>query len=104
MAAGWPLPDRETLEREHLEDYQRLYRRVELSLGEDVDLPTDVRLQRLKDGGDDPALFALYYQYGRYLLISSSRGQGMPANLQGIWNWMLRAPGAVTTPPTSTWK
>lgn len=87
-----PLPDRETLEREHLEDYQRLYRRVELSLGEDVDLPTDVRLQRLKDGGDDPALFALYYQYGRYLLISSSRGQGMPANLQGIWNWMLRAP------------
>lgn len=42
-----PLPDRETLEREHLEDYQRLYRRVELSLGEDVDLPTDMRLQRL---------------------------------------------------------
>lgn len=85
-------PDYEALEKEHLEDYQRLYKRVTLFLGEEPDVPTDERLEWLKNGEEDPALFALYYQYGRYLLISSSRGNGMPANLQGIWNWMLRAP------------
>lgn len=85
-------PSYEVLLKEHLEDYKKLYGRVELSLGEEPDLPTDERLKLVKGGAEDPALCALYYQYGRYLLISSSRGKGMPANLQGIWNWMMRAP------------
>ena len=47
---------------------------------------------RYTDGAQDPALEALYFQYGRYLLISSSRPGGIPANLQGIWNHQLRPP------------
>lgn len=82
----------EEFEKAHLADYQKLYQRVELCLGEDPGLPTDQRLKRLKEGEEDPDLYALYYQYGRYLLISSSRKGGMPANLQGIWNWMMRPP------------
>lgn len=71
----------------HIEDYRRLYQRSELEIGEEDHRPTD---ERLKD--PDPGLYALYYQYGRYLLISSSRKGGLPATLQGIWNWQMRAP------------
>ncbi len=71
----------------HTEDYRRLYSRAELEIGDEDLRPTD---ERLKD--PDPSLYALYYQYGRYLLISSSRKGGLPATLQGIWSWQMRAP------------
>jgi alpha-L-fucosidase 2 len=71
----------------HLKDYQALFHRVAIDLGqsEAMKLPTDVRIQRFADGGD-PQLAALYYQFARYLLISSSRPGGQPAGLQGLWN------------------
>ena len=77
----------------HLADYQALFRRVEIDLGqsEASKLPTDVRIQRFAEG-NDPHLAALYYQFGRYLLISSSRPGGQPANLQGIWNESMNPP------------
>ncbi len=75
----------------HLADYQGLFHRVKLDLKADkLDLPTDEVLASYKGG--NPALEKLYFQYGRYLLISSSRPGTLPANLQGIWN-------NVNTPP-----
>lgn len=78
----------------HVADYQSLYKRVTLDLGgnEFNKIPTDERLKKIKDGGTDKALSALLFQYGRYLLISSSRPGTNPANLQGIWNEHIRAP------------
>lgn len=76
----------------HLVDYQELYQRVSLDLGPQLSLPTDERLERLRKGQADPGLISLYFQYGRYLLISSSRPGSLPANLQGIWSWELRPP------------
>lgn len=76
----------------HIRDYQSIYNKVELYLGEQKPDPTDVRLQKLKEGEEDNGLFALYFQYGRYLMISSSREGSLPANLQGIWSWQLQAP------------
>jgi alpha-L-fucosidase 2 len=71
----------------HVADYQRLFRRVSLKLGAGApDLPTDERLVRYRDGAADGELEALFFQYGRYLLISSSRAGSLPANLQGLWN------------------
>jgi alpha-L-fucosidase 2 len=71
----------------HIADYQHLFRRVTLNLGSGAgDLPTDQRLARYRDGSPDPELEALFFQYGRYLLISSSRPGSLPANLQGLWN------------------
>jgi alpha-L-fucosidase 2 len=71
----------------HLGDYQALFRRVIIDLGQSdaMKLPTDVRIQRFAEG-NDPHLAALYYQFGRYLLISCSRPGGQPAALQGVWN------------------
>jgi alpha-L-fucosidase 2 len=81
---------------DHLADYRSLFRRVSLDLGrtDRTDLPTDQRLSHVKASGleGDPALAALYFQYGRYLLISSSRPGGQPANLQGLWNQELNPP------------
>jgi len=78
----------------HLAEYQPLFRRVSLDLGganKDT-LPTDVRLAKVKEGAGDNGLIALYFQYGRYLLMSSSRGPArLPANLQGIWNKDMKA-------------
>jgi alpha-L-fucosidase 2 len=75
------------LRASHVADYQPLFKRVELDLGSPPqDLPTDERLARVRQGSVDSALEALYFKFGRYLLISSSRPGGMPANLQGIWN------------------
>jgi alpha-L-fucosidase 2 len=73
--------------RSHLTDYQPLFRRVTLDLGTSpaAARPTDRRIAGFTRDGD-PALVALYYQFGRYLLLSSSRPGGQPANLQGIWN------------------
>ncbi|WP_042162920.1 glycosyl hydrolase family 95 catalytic domain-containing protein [Paenibacillus gorillae] len=88
----------EELKERHLEDFHLLSRRVELRLGADNlqaesdALPTDARLDQLKAGGDDPGLIALYYQFGRYLLISSSRPGSLAANLQGIWNEHMLPP------------
>ncbi len=76
----------EELRERHSADYQSFFRRVELNLGEMADdKPTDERLKALREGGDDPLLLAQYFQFGRYLLISSSRPGGLPANLQGLW-------------------
>ena len=73
----------------HVADYHSLFARVDLSLAGDdslADLPTDERLQRVIDGGDDAQLTAQYFQFGRYLLIACSRPGSLPANLQGLWN------------------
>lgn len=77
----------------HTLEHQRLFRRVSLDLGRTAaaDLPTDERVRRFADT-HDPALASLYFQYGRYLLISSSRPGTQPANLQGIWNDSLNPP------------
>ncbi len=77
----------------NVSDYQNYFNRVSLDLGETEasKLPTDERLKNFKTG-DDPALATLYYQYGRYLLISSSQPGGQPANLQGIWNKGMSPP------------
>ncbi len=79
----------------HVADYQRLFRRVSLDLGggtEAGNVPTDERLKAVRDGAADPGLVALYFQFGRYLLISSSRPGNLPANLQGIWAEGVQTP------------
>ncbi len=77
----------------HVADHQALFRRVSLDLGKTdaSKLPTDQRIIGFAKG-HDPDLAALVFQYGRYLLIASSREGGQPANLQGIWNEMLSPP------------
>ena len=77
----------ETLRAEHIRDHQALFRRVSLDLGTTpaAELPTDERIAAFATG-NDPALVALLFQYGRYLMLGSSRPGGQPANLQGIWN------------------
>jgi len=81
---------------DHLADHRNLFRRMTLDLGrtDRASLATDARLQQVKTSGldGDPALAALYFQYGRYLLIASSRPGGQPANLQGLWNQELNPP------------
>ncbi|MGH3432769.1 MAG: glycosyl hydrolase family 95 catalytic domain-containing protein [Thermocrispum sp.] len=74
------------LRERHLADYRPLFRRVALDVGRDgqADLPTDDRVQQFT-GGNDPQLAALYFQYGRYLLLACSRPGSQPATLQGIW-------------------
>jgi alpha-L-fucosidase 2 len=90
-AAGKPFA---LLLKRHLEDYRGLFRRVAFDLGPSAtgaeDMPTDRRISEF--GAKDPGLVELMFQYGRYLLISSSRPGGQPANLQGIWNDLLRPP------------
>jgi alpha-L-fucosidase 2 len=82
------------LKQAHVKDYQKYFSRVSLNLGKSdaPDLPTDERLKRYAEGKEDKNLEILYFQYGRYLLISSSRTKGVPANLQGIWNPYIRPP------------
>jgi alpha-L-fucosidase 2 len=78
----------------HLDDYHSLFKRVSINLGETdaVYFSTNERLNALNRGSEDPALAALYFQFGRYLLISSSRPGTLPANLQGIWADGLNPP------------
>ncbi|MEI7025579.1 glycoside hydrolase family 95 protein [Paenibacillus sp. y28] len=82
----------ERVKRDHVAEHQAKFQRVKLELGRPQEnqaaakLPTDDRLQRFKDGGEDPGLFALFFQYGRYLMLASSRPGSNPANLQGLWN------------------
>ena len=106
----------ERLRGRSVQEHQRLFRRVQLWLGQPSGppapedrsslagihaaapaadpawQPTDQRLKALRAGAADPALAALYFQFGRYLLIGSSRPGGLPANLQGLWNEHIRAP------------
>lgn len=79
---------------EHLEDYRALYDRVDIELGEPLTdaLPTSRRMQACAGGADDPALYALYLQYVRYLTIAGSRPGSQPLNLQGIWNQKVDPP------------
>ena len=82
------------LKDQHFEDYHNLFSRVDFRLGSDAvrraaeSIPTNERMTRVKEGALDVSLTSLYYQFGRYLLISSSRPghNALPANLQGIWN------------------
>lgn len=80
--------------KDHIEDFRGLFDRVELSLGrsDKDDLPTDMRLNLIKKGEQDPGMIAMLFQFGRYLMISSSREGSQPANLQGIWNDKLIPP------------
>ena len=85
------------LRARHEADYKEFFDRVSIDLGATPDsvrvLPTDIQLQRYTDLGEaNPELEALYYQFGRYLLISSSRTDGVPANLQGLWNESMDPP------------
>lgn len=84
----------EELKKAHIADYQHFYKRVELNLGTTTapNLPTNERLKRYGEGKEDKNLEILYFQYGRYLLIASSRTPGVPANLQGLWNPHIRPP------------
>jgi len=81
--------DYPTLLARHTQDHTSIFDRVSIDLGEtaQASLPTDSRLDAFKAGADDPGLMATYFQYGRYLLMNSSRAPGrLPANLQGVWN------------------
>ncbi len=81
----------DTLRAAHVRGYQQLFNRVTLDLGASKRLPTDERVRTFGEGGD-PGLAALYFQYGRYLLIASSRSGSQPANLQGLWNESMSPP------------
>lgn len=84
----------DALRTAHIQDHQALYNRLDLKLAEnDLDsLPTDARLTRIQAGEADPHLEQILFQYGRYLLIGSSRPGTNPANLQGLWNPHINAP------------
>ena len=89
--AGW-----DALVQAHIADFSAIMERTDIRLGDDSldDMPLDKRLERLKNDPDaeDAALVSLYYQFGKYLLVSSSREDSLPANLQGVWSEGLRAP------------
>ena len=88
-------PYQELLQR-HTDDHQQLFNRLQLSLGTEnlqkEALPTNERLKSFEQDPTDNGLTELYYQYGRYLLIASSRPGGLPANLQCIWNRHVQPP------------
>lgn len=86
--------DYEELKKNHITDYQKFFNRVDLALNnpDTLNIPTNERLERVKNGASDDHLTELYFQFGRYLLISSSRPGGLPANLQGIWDGSLSPP------------
>ena len=82
------------IRKRHIEEHSGMFNRVSLSLGADTlsAIPTDERLAAVKNGGTDNGLITLYFQYGRYLLMGSSRAPAiLPANLQGIWNKDMNA-------------
>lgn len=83
----------DALRKAHIAAYQKYFNRVTLDLGitDAAKLPTDERLKNFRNS-NDPQLAALYFQFGRYLLISSSQQGGQPANLQGIWNPLMHPP------------
>ena len=87
--------DYATLLNRHVEDHSKMFDRVSFSMGNPslMNLPTDERLKKVQAGGEDLSLTTLYFQFGRYLLMNSSRKPGvLPANLQGIWCKDMSAP------------
>jgi alpha-L-fucosidase 2 len=84
----------EELRARHVADHQRFFRRAEIRLGEDANaaMATDKRMHHIKEGGEDVGLLPIYFQMGRYMLISSSRPGTLAANLQGIWNEAVDPP------------
>ena len=85
----------ETLRQTHITDYQLLFRRVNLEIGQSIEkqeLATDERLELVRKGEEDLELISTYFDFGRYLLISSSRPNSLPATLQGIWNDQMLPP------------
>lgn len=92
-AASRPYVD---LRNRHVADHRVYFRRADISIGGAQDsnaaIPTDQRLQRVKQGGEDLGLLNLYFQYGRYLLMGSSRPGTLAATLQGIWNESVDPP------------
>lgn len=80
-----------SIKNSHVSDYDKLFNRFQIDLGRNSkeSLPTDVRLDRFDDEIGDPGLIALYVQFGRYLMLASSREGTFPANLQGVWNDQL---------------
>jgi alpha-L-fucosidase 2 len=96
FAENFPTQVYDEIRASHVADHQKLFRRVSLDLGRTpkADLPTNERQSQLKASPleNDPALAALHFQYGRYLLIASSRPGSQPANLQGVWNEELNPP------------
>ncbi len=88
----------EELKKTHIEDYKSYYDRIKLTLCDEKEqakrsaVPVDVRLKNIADGQDDLALEQLYFDFGRYLLISCSRPGTLPATLQGLWNRDIEAP------------
>ncbi|MCR9244780.1 MAG: glycoside hydrolase family 95 protein [bacterium] len=86
--------DPDAIRQLHVTDHRALFDRVDIDLGGKVlrGLPTDLRLDRVRQNSNDPDLAATYFQFGRYLLMASSRPLSMPANLQGLWNEHIDAP------------
>jgi alpha-L-fucosidase 2 len=82
------------LRSRHVADYRRFFRSADIRIGSDENqgIPTDKRVQHIKDGGEDVSLLPIYLQFGRYLLISSSRPGTLASNLQGIWNESVDPP------------
>ncbi|MCH4552556.1 glycoside hydrolase family 95 protein [Aestuariibaculum lutulentum] len=82
------------IKKVHIKDYQEFYSRVKLQINQEdfSSIPTDQRIEAVKNGNIDTGLETLLFNYGRYLLISSSREGTNPANLQGLWNQHLKAP------------
>ena len=83
------------LRAEHIKNHQSFFRRMSLDLGSDPAsraLPTDERIVASRNGANDPELVAQLFQFGRYLLAASSRPGSLPANLQGLWSWKMKAP------------
>ena len=82
------------LRSDHIKEHQSLFQSVDINLGatDAENLPTNKRLAKVKEGESDPGLVSLYFQFGRYLLMGSSRPGCLPANLQGVWNHHMKAP------------
>ncbi|MGK7397641.1 MAG: glycoside hydrolase family 95 protein [Candidatus Cyclobacteriaceae bacterium M3_2C_046] len=86
-----------TMKQKHLQDYHRLYQSVKFKIDGDPDLealPTNQRFQKLRQGSMDPGYKELAFNLGRYMIISASRPNSLPANLQGVWNTFKVAPWA----------
>lgn len=83
----------EKVKADHIADYKKLFDRAEITLerNKNSDLPTDERLKAFADDMSDCELVSLYYNFGRYLVISTERSDALPSNLQGIWSWEEKA-------------
>lgn len=84
--------DYDKLKENHIRDFSNLYNRQSISLCRDENIPTDELIESVKQGASTAPLSELFYNYGKYLMISGSRAGGQPLNLQGIWNDEVRPP------------